>query len=72
MLSNSISIPRRSLVLLAGSNWNDDDNKEQDDNSGDDAETHLHILPPHLLSHAIGPASESLGGDGEVVGLVLQ
>jgi hypothetical protein len=51
---------------------NDDNDEEQDDDGADDAHAHLHVLPPHLLSYAVRSTSEALGGDGEVVGLVLQ
>ena len=57
------------MVGLTGRN-NDDD--EQDDDANDEAHAHLHVLPPHLLAHAICTPSEALGGYGEVVGLVLQ
>ena len=46
------------------------DNK-QDDDAGNEAHAHLHILPPHLLAYAVGAPSEALGGHGKVVGLVL-
>lgn len=29
--------------------------------------SHLHVLPPHLLTDAVGTASEALSGDGKVV-----
>lgn len=51
--------------------WDDDDDKEDDD-ADDQAHPHLHVLPPHLLSNAVGASSETLGGDGEVIGLVLK
>jgi hypothetical protein len=52
--------------------WDDNDNDEEDDNSGDDAHAHLHVLPPHCFPHTIGAASETLSGNGEVVGFVLE
>lgn len=51
---------------------NDDDNDEEDDDGGNDAHAHLHVLPPHGFPYTIGTASEALGGDGQVVGLVLE
>ena len=50
-------------------NNNDED---EDDDAGNQAHSHLHILPPHLLPDSIGAATETLGGDGQVVGLVLE
>lgn len=50
----------------------DNDDDEQDDDAYDEAHAHLHVLPPHLLAHAVGSPSEALGRRGEVVGLVLQ
>src|SRR3954462_6008993 len=47
------------------------DNK-QDDDADDEAHAHLHVLPPHLLAHAVGPPSQALGRLAEVVRLVLQ
>ena len=48
-----------------------DDNKEDDD-ADNETHAHLHVLPPHLLAHAVGAPPESLGGHGEIVGLVLE
>lgn len=33
---------------------------------------HLHVLPPHLLADTVGTTTETLGGHGQVVGLILQ
>ena len=45
---------------------------QQDDDTNDNAHPHLHILPPHLLSHAVGAASEAIRLGSESIGLVLQ
>lgn len=50
---------------------NDDDDKQEND-ADDQAHSHLHVLPPHLLSDSVGTTSEALRRDGQVVGLVLQ
>ena len=50
----------------------DDDDDEQEDDADDQAHSHLHVLPPHLLSDSVGATSEALRRDGQVVGLVLQ
>lgn len=50
----------------------DDDDDQQEDDADDQAHSHLHILPPHLLADSVGTASEALSRDGQVVGLVLQ
>jgi hypothetical protein len=49
-----------------------DDDNQQDDDADDNADPHLHVLPPHLLAHAVGAASEALRGRRQVVGLILQ
>jgi len=61
------------ITLVSGGNhgWDDDDDKEDDD-ADDQAHPHLHILPPHLFPDSVGASSKSLGGDGEIIGLVLQ
>jgi hypothetical protein len=51
--------------------WHNNDHQE-DDHANDQTHAHLHVLPPHILAHAIGASAEALGRDGEVVGLVLQ
>jgi len=58
------------LVLRDDYGHDDDDQKNYD--ADDDAHPHLHILPPHLFPHPVGAAAESLGRDGQVVGLVLE
>lgn len=68
--------------MLAGRRWRDaerarrttrdDDDDEQDDDADDQAHSHLHVLPPHLLSDSVGAASEALRRDGQIVCLVLQ
>ena len=50
----------------------DNDNQQQNDDSHNDPDPHLDILPPHLLSDAVGAATEALGGLVQVLGLVLQ
>lgn len=50
----------------------DNDDDKQDDDADNQTHAHLHVLPPHLLAHAVGAPSEALGGHGEVVGLVLE
>jgi hypothetical protein len=50
----------------------DNNDSKQDDDADDEAHAHLHVLPPHLLAHAVGTPSEALGGLGEVVGLILE
>ena len=49
---------------------NDDDDK-QDDDADDEAHAHLHVLPPHLLTHSVGTPAEALSRYRQVVGLVL-
>jgi hypothetical protein len=49
-----------------------DDDNQQDYDADDNADPHLHVLPPHLLAHTVGAASEALRGRRQVVGLVLQ
>lgn len=64
---------KRAVRLLArGDDCRDNDDQDQDDDTCDQAHAHLHVLPPHLLAHTVGTATEALGGDGQVVGLVLQ
>lgn len=48
------------------------DNNEKDDDTNDQAHSHLHVLPPHLLPDSVGTTAETLSGNGKVVGLVLQ
>lgn len=50
---------------------NDDDDEQKND-ADDQAHSHLHVLPPHLLSDSVGTTSEALRRDSQVVGLVLQ
>ena len=54
---------------LTRRNDNDD---EQDDDAHNEAHAHLHVLPPHLLAHAVGAAAEALRRRRQVVRLVLQ
>jgi hypothetical protein len=49
-----------------------DCNQDDDNDGSDDAHAHLHVLPPHGLPDPVGSAAEALGGDSEVVRLVLQ
>lgn len=64
------------MICLGTNTWRrtggNDDNAEKDDDADDDADAHLDILPPHLLAHAIGTTAEALGGDGQVIRLILQ
>lgn len=55
-----------------GHTTGNDDNQQQDDDADDDPDPHLHVLPPHLLAHAVGAASEALGGLVQVLGFVLE
>ena len=48
------------------------DNDDENDQPNDYTHPHLHIFPPHLLPHSVCPSSEALGGDCEIVGLVLE
>jgi hypothetical protein len=57
--------------LLQHTGRNNDD-KEKNYDANNQADAHLHVLPPHLLSHSVGAASEALSRDGEVVCLILQ
>jgi hypothetical protein len=50
----------------------DDDDDQQEDDADDQAHSHLHVLPPHLLADSVGATSEALGRNSQVVGLVLQ
>ena len=49
-----------------------DDDEQENDNTDNQAHTHLHVLPPHLLANSVGTTTEPLSGDSEVVGLILQ
>jgi len=51
--------------------WNDDDENQNDD-AGDEAHSHLHVLPPHLFADSVRAASEALRGNSKVVCLVLK
>lgn len=52
------------------SNGHNDDN-QYDNNSQDNTQSHLEVLPPHVFSDSIGASSEPLCTDGQVVGLVF-
>jgi hypothetical protein len=60
------------VALASGNDSGDDDDKKEDDDADNQAYTHLHVLPPHLLANPVGATTESLGRDGKVVGLVLE
>lgn len=60
-----------SVFLSQLTTWNNDD-QQQDNDANDDAHSHLHVLPPHLLANTVGTAAKAVGLCGEVVGLVLQ
>jgi hypothetical protein len=64
-------IAGRSQTRRELTRGNDNDN-EQDDDAHNEAHAHLHVLPPHLLAHAVGASSKALRGRCEVVGLVLE
>lgn len=49
-----------------------DDDQDQNNDAGNDAHAHLHVLPPHLLADTVGAPTETLGRYGQVVCLVLQ
>ena len=55
-------------TLTTGHN---DDNEEKDD-SDNQAHSHLHVLPPHLLPDPVGSTSETLCRHCQVVCLVLK
>lgn len=61
-----------SLVLVRGNDRGHNDDHEEEDDADDNAHAHLHVLPPHLLSDAVGAAAEALRRHCEVVGLVLE
>lgn len=50
----------------------DNNDDEQHNDTNNQTHAHLHILPPHLFSYSVCASSKSLGGDSQVVGLVLQ
>lgn len=50
---------------------NNDDN-EQDDDAHNQADTHLHVLPPHILPELIRSAVERARIVGESFALVLE
>ena len=54
---------------LTGRNNN---NNQQHNDTNNDPNPHLHILPPHLLAYSVCASAEALGGNGEVIGLVLE
>jgi hypothetical protein len=60
------SVLARSLTSRNNNNYN------QDDDTRNQAHSHLHVLPPHLLAHPVGAAAEALGGNSQVVGLILK
>ena len=45
---------------------------EENDDADNDTDAHLHVFPPHLLPDSVGTPSETLSGDGQVVGLILE
>ena len=49
---------------------NDDENQSR--NSSNNPHPHLNVLPAHIFSDTVGPASEAIGVVLQVVGLVLQ
>ena len=51
--------------------WNNN-NKQQYNDSHNNPDPHLDILPPHLLADTIGTATEALRGLVEVLGFVLE
>lgn len=59
-------------LVLGGEDGGEDDDQQQDDHTNNDADAHLHVLPPHLLSYSVGTTAETLGRLGKVVSLVLE
>lgn len=57
---------------IRGLTCRDDDNDEQDNDAHNQTHAHLHILPPHLLSDPVGSTSKALGGNCQIIGLILQ
>lgn len=51
-------------------NWHDNHN-QHDNDAQDDAQTHLHVFPPHVLAHSVGTTAEALGADGKIICFVL-
>lgn len=47
------------------------DHNEQDDDADNDANAHLHVFPPHLLSNFVGTSAETSGRGSQIIGLVL-
>ena len=43
-----------------GHTTGNDDDDEQENDADDQAHSHLHVLPPHLLSDSVGAASKAL------------
>jgi len=59
-LTEHVSFVSARSLVFAGSNRNNNDDDDEDDDACNDAHAHLHVLPPHLLSHPVGAASETL------------
>jgi len=53
----------KNLLVLACRNRYDDDDDDKNNHASDNAHAHLHVLPPHLLSHSVGTPSKALSGD---------
>jgi hypothetical protein len=74
MVVTALPSPATGKAVLAKrkhTNWNDNDD-EQNNDSNDKAHSHLHVLPPHLLTNTVGTTSEALSGNGKVVCLILK
>jgi hypothetical protein len=63
-------LPKTTVDKGLTSRYNNDN--EQNDDSCNQAHSHLHVLPPHLLANSVGTTAEALSRDCKVVGLVLE
>lgn len=50
----------------------DRNQQDQHNDPNDEPHAHLHVLPEHLLAHAVGAAAEVGGGVAEALGLVAE
>lgn len=64
--------PHRVPIPQPGRRTRYDNDQDQNDDAGNDAHAHLHVLPPHLLPDPVGAPAEALSRRGEVICLVLQ
>jgi hypothetical protein len=49
-----------SADLPMGLTSRDNDHYKQKNDADNQTHTHLHVFPPHLLSHAVGASAEAL------------